>query len=178
MGKNYLERSISNFNESIIPSDELFHILGKRWSLSVIQELVKNDSMGFNQIKNHFQKITPTTLSSVMKTLEQYGIISKKHNTNPLSSVSYSLTNYGILLHDFSIMIETLSSASNSTPSMNEEYFRKISTIIKNFTRNNSEIIKNEIRKYVLPLGTLASVSTGLCISHGIQHLEHLTSFS
>jgi len=170
-----LGEQLENFDDSKIKSEELFHILGKRWALPVITELAKNDTMGFNQIKNNFQRITPTTLSSVLKTLEQYGIIKKRISQNLPLSISYFLTDYGISLHELSMMTEIISSNSNS--SMNKEYLRKISTIFKNFTRDSTQVSKNKIRKYLLPLATLASVGSGLCTTHGIQHLEHLTSF-
>ena len=60
---------------------------------------------------------------------------------------------------------------------MNKEHLRKISTAIKNFKRDSTQVSKNEIRKYVLPLATLASAGSVLCTTHGIQHLGHLTSF-
>jgi len=175
MGMERSEEQLENLDDSKLKSEELFHILGKKWTLPVITELAKNDTMGFNQIKNHFQKITPTTLSSVLKTLEQYGIIKKKISQNLPLSISYFLTDYGIALHELSKMTEVISSNSNS--SMNKEYLRKISTAIKNFKRDTTQVSKNEIRKYLLPLGTLASVGSVLCATHGIQHLEHLTSF-
>ncbi len=170
-----LKEQLENLDDSKLKSEELFHILGKKWTLPVITELTKNDTMGFNQIKNHFQKITPATLSSVLKTLEQYGIIKKKISQNLPLSISYFLTDYGIALHELSKMTEIISSNSNS--SMNKEYLRKISTAIKNFKRDTTQVSKNEIRKYLLPLATLASVGSVLCTTHGIQHLEHLTSF-
>jgi len=175
IGMERVEEQLQNFDDSKLKSEELFHILGKKWTLPVITELAKNDTMGFNQIKNHFQKITPTTLSSVLKTLEQYGIIKKKISQNLPLSISYFLTDYGIALHELSIMTEVISSNSNS--SMNKEYLKKISIAIKNFKRDTTQVSKNEIRKYLLPLTTLACAGSVLCITHGIQHLEHLTSF-
>ena len=108
MGMERVEEQLENLDDSKIKSEELFHILGKRWALPVIRELAKNDTLGFNQIKNSFQKITPTTLSSVLKTLEQYGIIKKRIHHNLLSSVSYSLTTYGKILHKVSFILEEI----------------------------------------------------------------------
>jgi len=173
---DYLDEQLENLDDSKIKSEELFNILGKRWALPVIHELRKNDTMGFNQIKNNFQRITPSTLSSILKTLEQYGIIKKRISQKLPLSVSYFLTDYGVSLHELSTMVDTIS--NNSDSSMNKEYFRKISTIIKNFTRDNTQVLKNEVRKYLIPLATLASAGSGLCAAHGIQHLENLPSLS
>jgi len=173
---DYLDEQLENFDDSKIKPEELFHILGKRWALPVITELAKNDTMGFNQIKNNFQRITPSTLSSILKTLEQYGIIKKRISQNLPLSVSYFLTDYGIALHELSITVQVISSNPNS--SMNKEYFRKISTIIKNFRSNTTQVLKNEVKKYLIPLATLASIGSVLCATHGIQHLEYLPSLS
>ncbi len=101
-------------------SDDIFRILGKKWSLPIIKKLAKYEILRFNQIKNDFQKITATTLSSILKELEKYGIVKKKIHDNYLSTVSYFLTDYGIALHELSIMVETISRNPNS--SMNKEF--------------------------------------------------------
>jgi len=164
-------------SDASVISEDIFRILGKKWSLPIIKKLAKYEKLRFNQIKNNFQKITPTTLSSILKELEKHRIVKKKIHDDYLSTVSYFLTDYGIILHELSKMVETISSNSNSIPSMNKEYLRKISTVIKNF-RTNTKVSKNKIRQFLLPLATLASVSSVLCTTHGIQHLKHLTSFS
>ena len=79
----------------------------KKWSLPIIKKLAKYEILRFNQIKNNFQKITPTTLSSILKKLEKHGIV-KKIPDDSLSTVSYFLTDYGKTLHDISMMIETI----------------------------------------------------------------------
>ena len=165
-----------NLDDSKMKSEELFHILGKKWTLPVLRELAKNDTMGFNQVKNCFQKITPTTLSSVLKILEQYDVVKKKIHDALFLSVSYSLTDYGKTLYEFSIIAETIS--NNSTLPVSDRCLKKISILIKNFTSDHIDVSKNEIRKYLIPLATLASIGFGICTVHGIQHLEHLTSFS
>ena len=170
-----LNEQLQNFNNSEIKSEELFHILGKRWALPVIKELAKNDIMGFNQIKNHFQRITPATLSSILKTLEQYGIVKKEISQNFPLSVSYFLTDYGIALHELSITVQLISSNQNSTT--NKEHYRKISTMIEDFRNDTIQVLKNEIKQHLIPLATLASVGFGLCTAHGIQHLDHIDSF-
>jgi len=120
-------------SDALVISEDIFRLLGKKWSLPIIKKLAKHEILRFNQIKNNFQKITPTTLSSILKELGKHGIVKKKIHNDYLSTVSYFLTDYGIILHELSIMVESISSNSNSIPSMNKEYLRKISTIIKNF---------------------------------------------
>jgi DNA-binding HxlR family transcriptional regulator len=170
MVENYLERQISNNNELKITSEELFHVLGKRWSLPVIRALAKNNAMGFNQIKNHFQKITPTTLSSVMKSLEQYGIITKKIHVDLLSSVSYSLTSYGKILNEISFILEKIPNDvsddySSSVDIQNEgmEQIRNISGLVKRISKNYASL-KNNVTKYFVPMAALCGASSGLCV--------------
>jgi len=65
--------------DHLMISENIFRILGKKWSLPVIKKLAKNEVLRFNQLKNIFHKITPTTLSSVLKELEKHGIVQKKN---------------------------------------------------------------------------------------------------
>ncbi len=178
-----MDEQLQNFNNSKIKSEELFHILGKRWTLPVIRELAKNNTLGFNQIKNNFQKITPTTLSSVLKTLEQYGIIKKRIHHNLLSSVSYSLTTYGKILHNVSFILEkipnkTISSLDSSSfddvQNKSVKQIRNVSRLVKRIS-TKSVNFKNEVKKYFVPMAALCGASSGLCIiSTYVSHTDNM----
>jgi DNA-binding HxlR family transcriptional regulator len=73
-------------------------IIGKRWSLCILLELYKgqNEEKQFNELKNMLQNITPKTLTTRLKELEQYGLVNKKidDSTVPIKC-KYSLTDSG-----------------------------------------------------------------------------------
>jgi DNA-binding HxlR family transcriptional regulator len=52
-------------------------LLGKKWTLQVLKEIDSKKRSRFNQIKEEFQKITSSTLSSILKDLEENCLIEK-----------------------------------------------------------------------------------------------------
>lgn len=158
-------------------SEDIFRILGKKWSLPVIKKLAKNETLRFNQLKNNFQKITPSTLSSILKELEKHGIVQKKTDDGYFLTVLYFLTDYGKSLHAISIMIETIHPNSDLSYLTKENKPEKIS-IIQNFVKNEFATLQNKIRQHLIPLATLASIGAGICSLHGIEHLQHISQIS
>ncbi|MDY0386631.1 MAG: helix-turn-helix domain-containing protein [Methanolobus sp.] len=73
-------------------------IVGKKWSLCIMHELCKgeNKQKRFNELKNKLQDVTPKTLSTRLKELEEHGLVEKKVDDSmfPIKS-EYSLTESG-----------------------------------------------------------------------------------
>ena len=139
--------------------------------MPVIKKLMKHETIGFNQIKNHFQKVTATTLSLVLKDLEKYGIIKKKIHNGLLPTVSYSLTNYGKTLYKIALFMEDISDhrVNNLEKSgydnlQNEEIKNtgKVSKVIKKISKDYVNL-KNEVVKYIIPMASLCGASSVLC---------------
>ena len=170
------ERYDNITSDASVISENIFRVLGKKWSLPIIKKLAKYEILRFNQIKNNFQKITPTTLSSILKELEKHGIVQKKTYDSYFLAVSYFLTDYGKSLHNISMMIETIHHNSKLSCLTKENKLEKIS-IIKN-VKNDLITIQNELRLHLIPLATLASVGAGICLMHGIEHLQHMSQIS
>lgn len=76
----------------------VFHaadLVGKKWSIPLIQEIALNGEKGFNAIFERMQKISPKVLSTRLNELEKEGIIQRKVFTDIPLRTSYSLTSKG-----------------------------------------------------------------------------------
>jgi DNA-binding HxlR family transcriptional regulator len=73
-------------------------IVGKKWSLCILHELYKgeNKRKRFNELKNKLQDVTPKTLSTRLKELEEHGLVDKNVDDTvfPIKS-EYCLTESG-----------------------------------------------------------------------------------
>lgn len=71
-------------------------LIGKEWTLVVLQEVALNGEKGFNFIFNRMKKISPKLLSLRLKELEADGIIQKELNTDKIPvRTKYRLTEKG-----------------------------------------------------------------------------------
>ncbi len=60
------------------PTLNVVHIMGKRWSLPIIQEIYKNkEGVMFNELTRSMSPITPRNLSISLKELDKYGFVLK-----------------------------------------------------------------------------------------------------
>ena len=80
------------------PVIESSHIIGKKWSIPIIEEVAISGFRGFN---NFLAKanITPRILSMQLKELENAGIIKRKCNHSS-ANAKYSLTEKGREMHN------------------------------------------------------------------------------
>ena len=71
-------------------------LIGKKWTIVIIQEAALNGKRGFNAILDRMGKISPKLLSKRLKELEEKGILQKKIFTNGVPfRTSYNLTEKG-----------------------------------------------------------------------------------
>jgi len=178
----------------------VIHLLGKKWSLPIMTELYVNQELRFNQLKQIFKKITPTTLSSILKELESNEIIQRKQNPKLLQSISYSLTDYGKELHRLSSTVKEYSKIKNNNSkeipdiavlSIDGHLFREIvslnhseinskkniSMIVEELIQKGIKNIKdNMIKSIVTPAATLSLLTASICLNHGIRHIMHTTN--
>ena len=83
------------------PIFQVADLIGKRWTIVVIQEVALNGRKGFNTIHNRMRKISPKVLSKRLKELEEKGILEKKVFTDKAPfRTSYKLTKKGEDLQD------------------------------------------------------------------------------
>ena len=86
-------------------------ILGKKWTIVLIQEIALNGNKGFNFIFKRMSKISPKVLTRRLKSLEQQGLVSKAivKNNNAINT-KYSLTEKGKALSEVIINLKKFNS--------------------------------------------------------------------
>ena len=75
---------------------ELGHILGKKWSIAIVEEIALDRFEGFNEFIRKSRHLTPHILSMELQEMEKAGFV-KKGSKN--STTSYKLTQKGKDLH-------------------------------------------------------------------------------
>ena len=80
---------------------ELADIIGKKWTIVLLEEVSINGYRGFNALLKRMKKISPKILSQRLKQLEDAGIIEKESfvYSNSLPKTRYRLTKKGEELH-------------------------------------------------------------------------------
>ncbi|MBI4170440.1 MAG: helix-turn-helix transcriptional regulator [Candidatus Aenigmarchaeota archaeon] len=96
---------------------ESSRILGKKWSIPIIEELAVKNTGSFNKLLTNVGAITSTTLSRHLHELEAAGIIRKiSHSREKTVSTSYAITRKGMELHRLLIEIKKWNIKWNGTP--------------------------------------------------------------
>jgi len=87
--------------------EDIWHILGKTWSLLVLKNLSAKETVRFNELKKLLDGISSTVLSDRLVELEEEGLISKKIYAEVPPRVEYSLTKQA---RDLEAVLDHLSS--------------------------------------------------------------------
>lgn len=78
--------------ESPCPVRNTMEIFQKKWSIQIIFELSKSDSLRFGELKRALGNITNTMLTTALKTLEDKGLVLRKQFNEIPPHVEYSLS--------------------------------------------------------------------------------------
>ncbi|MFB6158625.1 MAG: winged helix-turn-helix transcriptional regulator [Candidatus Nanohalobium sp.] len=70
-------------------------LIGKKWHPVIIHRLLKNDSIGFNELKREIEGISSKVLSDSLDDLEENGLVARKVVSEKPVNVEYSLTEIG-----------------------------------------------------------------------------------
>ncbi len=82
------------------PVIESSHIIGKKWSIPIIEDIALGKFNGFNNFLSRLY-VTPRILSMQLRELERSGIIKKrKYNDSSTHTTNYTLTEKGQELHN------------------------------------------------------------------------------
>jgi DNA-binding HxlR family transcriptional regulator len=76
------------------PIETTFRIIGKRWTVLVIREILRGHTR-FNRFIENIEGITPKVLTERLRELEDLGIIRREIISEYPVSVEYSLTDVG-----------------------------------------------------------------------------------
>ncbi len=76
----------------------LLHILGKRWSIPVVESISgAGGSTSFNEILLSLKEITPRGLSAILRDFSNAGIVKKsEYKKNGVTHIKYTLTKNGL----------------------------------------------------------------------------------
>lgn len=89
---------------SYCPQNLILEVIGDKWSLLIIRDLMINGKHYFREFLQSEEKIASNILSSRLKSLEQEGLIQKSTDPQHKQKIRYSLTQKGIDL--FPILME------------------------------------------------------------------------
>ena len=76
------------------PIEITFKIIGKRWTILIIRELLRGNTQ-FNRFIENIKGITPKVLTERLRELEEQGIIRRKIISEYPIRIEYSLTDAG-----------------------------------------------------------------------------------
>ena len=71
------------------------HLIGKKWTIPLIEEININKANGFNHLSKRLKKPSPKVLSTRLKDLEKIGLIKKSLLKNKITKTNYELTEKG-----------------------------------------------------------------------------------
>lgn len=90
--------------KSYCPQNLFLEVLGDKWTLLIIRDMMLNNKRYFREFLQSKEKIATNILSNRLQSLEQEGIIHKKQDPNHKQKIIYLLTQKGIDL--FPILVE------------------------------------------------------------------------
>ena len=77
----------------------IHHVLGKQWSLKIIDELYFSKELSFGELKKKTKGITSKLLSGRLSEFVSEGVVQKKQSGGSALQLRYSLTKKGSDLH-------------------------------------------------------------------------------
>lgn len=77
------------------PVARALEIMGDRWSILILRDLLLNESRRFQDFENSLRGISPNTLSARLKHLEEHGIITRRLYEEHPPRAEYLLTPKG-----------------------------------------------------------------------------------
>lgn len=98
------------------PVIEASNILGKKWTVPIIEDIALGNFIGFNDFARRIKSITSTRLSGHLKELEASGMI-RKLPARQGSTTRYALTEKGASFHRLIQEIKQWSIRWNDVPS-------------------------------------------------------------
>lgn len=93
--EEYLHRILTSETHNDCPMRKTLELISGKWRTHIIYELCKKPACRFGELKKTLPQITSTMLSSTLKDLEHYGIVSRKQFNEIPPHVEYSLTEKG-----------------------------------------------------------------------------------
>lgn len=109
------------------PQNLALEVIGDKWTLLIIRDIMINNKRYFREFLNSEEKIASNILSNRLQALEKEGIIHKKSDSQHKQKVIYLLTQKGIDL--FPILMENARWSMKYKP-VNTEDAQKAQSIL------------------------------------------------
>jgi DNA-binding HxlR family transcriptional regulator len=109
-GKPTESRQLSSLEQFICPVDEAARIIGQKWTLQIVHELLDHSTRRFCELQEALGGVNPSTLSSRLKMLEEEGLVHRAQVSTIPPHVEYSLTPMG---HELRGVIREITKWSN-----------------------------------------------------------------
>ncbi len=77
------------------PVSDVAQLLGKKWTLPLLQQIHLYGGKGFNELMRQMKKISPKILTERLRALEDLEIIKKEVPEQDQSKTAYSITSKG-----------------------------------------------------------------------------------
>jgi DNA-binding HxlR family transcriptional regulator len=78
--------------------DEVQDVLGRKWNLRIVYQLLENGPMGFSALKRKTTDVSSKMLSESLSNLEENGIVNRSVVSEQPVRVEYTLTERGMKL--------------------------------------------------------------------------------
>lgn len=82
-------------NMCYCPTGGIIDLISRKWTLCVINTISNHGILRFNEIMKELKTISPKTLTSTLKSLEEEGFLVRKSFNSIPPRVEYSLTDLG-----------------------------------------------------------------------------------
>ena len=92
------ERSNEADHVCLCPLEGVIDTISKKWPLLVINSIGNHGRLRFKQIMDELKRISPTTLTEMLKELQKEGLITRESFDEIPPRVEYSLTKDGLEL--------------------------------------------------------------------------------
>ncbi len=85
-------------NDDLCPAPILFAMIGGKWKLSILKELIFHGTKRFGALRRDIDGISQTMLTSQLRALESDGLVNRKVFAEVPPRVEYSATKKGLAL--------------------------------------------------------------------------------
>src|ERR1700739_2489823 len=108
------------------PLNASVEMLGDRWSLLIIRDMMLRGSKTFKEFLGGFEKIASNVLADRLRRLEEFGVIRKEQDARDARRMNYMLTKKGIDLAP--VLTEMVLWAAAHEKTENQELVRQMRT--------------------------------------------------
>lgn len=108
---------------SLCPVKDVLHMVSDKWSLMVMMRLGAHETLRFGELKSATKGISQKMLTTTLRELESFGLVSRKVFAEVPPRVEYTITPHGVLFLQHLVVL--LDWACNSLPELEKRRLKK-----------------------------------------------------